>query len=73
MAFTKPRSHEWFERRSHFNITGSKTFEAIGLETLQNLQKHYGKVVRNIDENISEEVQGRMDYGIKSEINAAAT
>jgi hypothetical protein len=53
----------------------SKISEAIGLETLKNLQKHYDKVVRNIkvDENISEEIQRRMDHGTKSEINAAAT
>jgi hypothetical protein len=43
----------------------SKISEAIGLETLKNLQKHYDKVVRNIkvDENISEEIQRRMDHG----------
>ena len=50
----------------------SKISEAICLETLKNLQKQVVRKIK-VDENISEEIQRRMDHGTKSEINAAAT
>ncbi|VDI46739.1 Hypothetical predicted protein [Mytilus galloprovincialis] len=75
LRFVKQRSPLWFENRNGFRLTGSKIFEGLGLDSLKNLQKHHDKVIRkkDVQENISEIVQERMDHGTKSEIHAIAT
>ncbi|CAC5373180.1 SLC5A6 [Mytilus coruscus] len=73
--YVKQRSQEWFEKRKQFRLTGSKLFEGLGLDSLENLQKHYDKVIRkkNLEETFPNEVQEKMDHGTKSEIHAIAT
>lgn len=44
----KQRSEKWFEQRNQFKVTGSKIYEAIGLDTVMKMVKHFDKVVRNV-------------------------
>lgn len=64
-----------FEQRNQFKVTGSKIYEAIGLDTVMKMVKHFDKVVKNVrtDEQLSEEVKQRMQHGTDSEIHAIAT
>jgi hypothetical protein len=73
--FIKQRSQQWFDIRNHFKLTGSKLFEALGIDTLKSLNQHIDKIKNPSKENepITAEVQARMDHGTKSEINAVAT
>lgn len=75
VRFFKQRSVEWFSKRAEFKLTGSKLFEAIGLESLKKQQMHFDLVMKGIriEEELSDEVKARMDHGTKSEIHAVAT
>ncbi|XP_076094128.1 uncharacterized protein LOC143064860 [Mytilus galloprovincialis] len=75
IRYIKQRTEKWFTKRKNFKLTGSKLYEGLGLDTLKGLQKHFDKVVRNIeiDEEISDEVRKRMEHGTQSEIHAVAT
>ena len=73
--FIKQRSPEWFALREQFRLTGSKLYEAMGLDTLKKQQTHFDKVVKglNKEEEIPDEVKKRMEHGTVSEIHAVAT
>jgi hypothetical protein len=71
IRFIKQRTNQWFEKRGHFKITGSKLYDGIGLDTLKTLQK----IINGKDDNedLPDEVRKRMEHGTKSEIHATAT
>ena len=73
--FTQQCSDEWFEMRRCVPLSGSTLYEALGLDTLKKQQEHFDKVMRGkqFTKPVSSEVQQRMDYGTKNEINAVAT
>ena len=75
LRFTKQRTQEWFQHREQVKVTGSKVFEALGLDSLKKQQAQFDKVIKGVhkDEDISDDVKARMEHGTKSEIHAVAT
>ncbi|KAJ8309057.1 hypothetical protein KUTeg_013931 [Tegillarca granosa] len=55
-------------------VTGSTIYQALGLDGLKKQKAHFDKVVCGIAEpEKSPEIQNRLDYGTKNEINAITT
>lgn len=72
--FIKQRSESWFANRKKYVLTGSTLYNALGLASLKEQQRHFDKVIgRKTEEAISQEVQRRLDHGTESEPHAVGT
>ena len=68
------RSDKWFKLREAAMVTGSTCHKALGLGTLKQQNEHFDIVVNKADKpSPTEDIQRRMEYGTKHEIDAVAT
>lgn len=71
--FVKQRSKLWFKQRKMARLTGSTANDALGLRSLQCQNDHIGQFIKGRPAApFTEDVQRKIDFGVKNEINGIA-
>ena len=69
--FVKQRSTLWYSLRKESRLTGSSMYNAIGLRSLKEEQKHFDSFILRKDVTPDPKLKPALDHGIKHEVTSS--